>query len=70
MELSLKNSNEKQVVSLWVKIRGQTNKGTSWLVFTTGHLIKEKMLMKHSYFKYRKHPALRILLRDFNQPDI
>ena len=52
--LSLKNSDE-QVESLWVKIREKPTKETSWLVFTTGHVIKVSLLTKHSYFNYRKH---------------
>lgn len=52
------------------KSEAKPTKETSWLVFITGYLIKGGMLMKHSYLKYRKHPALRILLRDFNQPGI
>ena len=52
-ELSLRSGHEK-TESLWVRVRGRGNKGSLMIMSTTGHLIKQSLLMKPPSLSYRR----------------
>lgn len=58
-KMELKNSDE-QVESLWKKLGAKPTKETLCLVFTAGCPTKGSLLMKCSYFSYRKHHGPRL----------
>ena len=60
--------NDEQVESLWVRTKGQTNMVTWLWVFTIGHLIKKRELMRMLQIA---ESSLTITgMGDFNHPHI